>query len=108
MTPGSVVVVGGCGRVGLPLGLALADAGRDVTLYDINTAAIELVGGGTMPFLENGADEVLERVLEAGRLHLSADPESVEAGRARDHRRGHAGRRAPQPRTPVTSCGPSS
>ena len=79
MTPGSVVVVGGCGRVGLPLGLALADAGRDVTLYDINTAAIELVGGGTMPFLENGADEVLERVLEAGRLHLSADPESVEA-----------------------------
>ena len=79
MKPGSVVVVGGCGRVGLPLGLALADAGRDVTLYDINTAAIELVGGGTMPFLENGADEVLERVLEAGRLHLSADPESVEA-----------------------------
>ena len=79
MTPGSVVVVGGCGRVGLPLGLALADAGRDVTLYDINKAAIELVGGGKMPFLENGADEVLERVLEAGRLHLSADPESVEA-----------------------------
>jgi UDP-N-acetyl-D-mannosaminuronic acid dehydrogenase len=65
--------------VGLPLGLALADAGRDVTLYDINKAAIELVGGGTMPFLENGADEVLQRVLEAGRLHLSADPESVEA-----------------------------
>jgi UDP-N-acetyl-D-mannosaminuronic acid dehydrogenase len=32
-----------------------------------------------MPFLENGADEVLERVLEAGRLHLSADPSSVEA-----------------------------
>jgi UDP-N-acetyl-D-mannosaminuronic acid dehydrogenase len=79
MAPGSVVVVGGCGRVGLPLGLAMADAGRDVTLYDINTAAIELVGGGTMPFLENGADEVLERVLEAGRLHLSADPVSVEA-----------------------------
>jgi UDP-N-acetyl-D-mannosaminuronic acid dehydrogenase len=78
MTPGSVVVVGGCGRVGLPLGLALADAGRDVTLYDINRAAIEQVGSGEMPFLERGADEVLERVLAAGRLHLSAEPDSVE------------------------------
>ncbi|MBV9951109.1 MAG: nucleotide sugar dehydrogenase [Acidimicrobiia bacterium] len=75
--PGSVVVVGGCGRVGLPLGLALADSGRDVTLYDINRAAIEQVGSGEMPFLERGADEVLERVLAAGRLHLSAEPESV-------------------------------
>jgi UDP-N-acetyl-D-mannosaminuronic acid dehydrogenase len=79
MAPGSVVVVGGCGRVGLPLGLALADAGRDVTLYDINSAAIAQVAGGTMPFMEKGADEVLERVLAAGRLHLSDRPESVEA-----------------------------
>jgi UDP-N-acetyl-D-mannosaminuronic acid dehydrogenase len=79
MAPGSVVVVGGCGRVGLPLGLALADAGRDVTLYDINRAAIEQVSSGEMPFLERGADEVLERVLAAGRLHLSAEPDSVEA-----------------------------
>ncbi len=29
-----VVIVGGCGRVGLPLGLVLADAGLSVTLYD--------------------------------------------------------------------------
>jgi 2-polyprenyl-6-methoxyphenol hydroxylase-like FAD-dependent oxidoreductase len=27
-----VVIVGGCGRVGLPLGLVLADAGLSVTL----------------------------------------------------------------------------
>ena len=35
MSISSVAIVGGCGRVGLPLGLALADSGLDVTLYDI-------------------------------------------------------------------------
>src|SRR3954447_24298872 len=108
--PGSVVVVGGGGRVGLPLGLALADAGRDVTLYDINRAAIEQVGSGEMPFLERGADEVLERVLAAGgggggaragpRRGPPAPPGGAgvrRARRTRDHRGRHAGRRAPQP-----------
>ena len=36
-----VVIVGGCGRVGLPLGLAFADRGLDVGLYDINAAAVD-------------------------------------------------------------------
>ena len=33
-----VAIVGGCGHVGLPLGLAFADAGLDVTLFDIDDA----------------------------------------------------------------------
>ena len=31
-----VVVVGGCGHVGLPLGLAFADRGLKVALFDLN------------------------------------------------------------------------
>ena len=77
MTQQSVAIVGGCGRVGLPLGLAFADAGLQVVLYDINPAAVDQVRAGKMPFHENGADEVLERVLANGRLTLSTDPESV-------------------------------
>jgi UDP-N-acetyl-D-mannosaminuronic acid dehydrogenase len=77
VTQQSVAIVGGCGRVGLPLGLALADAGLQVVLYDINPAAVDQVRAGKMPFQENGADEVLERVLANGRLTLSTDPESV-------------------------------
>jgi len=73
----SVAIVGGCGRVGLPLGLALADAGLQVALYDINPAAVDQVRAGKMPFHEDGADEVLDRVLANGRLTLSTDPESV-------------------------------
>jgi len=74
---GGVAIVGGCGHVGLPLGLAFADSGLDVVLYDINEAAIDTVRAGKMPFFETGADEVLERVLANGRLTLSSDPASV-------------------------------
>lgn len=79
MSGGAVAVVGGCGHVGLPLGLAFADAGLDVVLYDIDEAAIDKVRAGKMPFVEKGADEVLARVLESGRLTLSSDPASVAA-----------------------------
>ena len=74
-----VAVVGGCGHVGLPLGLAFADAGLDVVLYDIDEGAIDKVRAGKMPFVEKGADEVLSRVLASGNLTLSADPAAVAA-----------------------------
>lgn len=60
-----VCVVGGCGHVGLPLALVLADAGFRVGIYDINESAVALVNSGRMPFLETGAPELLERL--AGR-----------------------------------------
>ena len=72
-----VAVVGGCGHVGLPLGLAFADAGLQVLLYDIDAGAVERVRSGKMPFFERGADEVLERVLAAGTLELTTDPAEV-------------------------------
>ena len=55
-----VAIVGGCGRVGLPLGLVLADAGLSVTLYDRDNEAVDRVRAGKMPFWENGADELLD------------------------------------------------
>lgn len=71
-----VVVVGGCGRVGLPLGLAFADRGLRVTLFDINPAAVAQVEAATLPFEEPGAAEVMARV--AGRtLRATTDPACV-------------------------------
>jgi UDP-N-acetyl-D-mannosaminuronic acid dehydrogenase len=61
-----VVVIGGCGHVGLPLGLAFADRGLEVTLYDVNADAVASVMSGRMPFQESGAAPVLERVLGTG------------------------------------------
>ena len=75
--PLDVVVLGGGGHVGLPLSLALASAGLRVGVYDINQATLERIGSGEMPFLENGADQLLADILPTGRLELSADAELI-------------------------------
>jgi UDP-N-acetyl-D-mannosaminuronic acid dehydrogenase len=74
-----VVIVGGCGHVGLPLGLTLADAGCSVVLYDRDARAVDRVRAAKMPFFEAGADALLEKVLAAGRLEASDDPAVVAA-----------------------------
>lgn len=74
---GRLVVVGGCGHVGLPLAMLAAARGRPTTIYDINRAALETVRAGRMPFLEEGADELLPQVLGSGLLELTHDPACV-------------------------------
>ena len=71
-----LVVVGGCGRVGLPLGLAFADRGLRVTLFDINPKAVARVNAGDLPFDEPGAADVLARVA-GGSLTATTDPSCV-------------------------------
>jgi UDP-N-acetyl-D-mannosaminuronic acid dehydrogenase len=58
----SVVIVGGCGHVGLPLGLILADHGMKVTLLDIDSSKVNQINAGNMPFLEHGAEAMLRRL----------------------------------------------
>lgn len=72
-------IVGGCGHVGLPLGIALANAGADVTLYDTQADRVAEVAAGKMPFLEWGAEPELAKALDAGRLRATTDPASVSA-----------------------------
>jgi UDP-N-acetyl-D-mannosaminuronic acid dehydrogenase len=74
-----VVIVGGCGHVGLPLGIAFADAGLSVTLFDTDAAAVDAVSRGEMPFREEGAEAALATVLAAGRLRASTDAEVVSS-----------------------------
>ena len=73
-----VVIIGGCGHVGLPLGIALADVGLDVVLYDTNAEVVDLVSRGVMPFAEVGAPEALVRVLSAARLQATTDAGFIE------------------------------
>jgi UDP-N-acetyl-D-mannosaminuronic acid dehydrogenase len=74
MEPLDVVVVGGCGHVGLPLALSLAESGYHVGIDDIDSAKIEQVRSGSVPFLENGAEELLRKLLPTGRLELASNP----------------------------------
>ena len=72
-----IVVVGGCGHVGLPLAMALADKGAQVISYDINPVSVELVNRGEMPFLEPDSGPVLTRIQAAGRFKASTDPNTI-------------------------------
>lgn len=72
--------MGGCGHVGLPLGIALADSGLRVELFDLNTDSIALVNKGEMPFMEPGAVEKLQSSRESGRIEATDDRRSM--GRA--------------------------
>jgi UDP-N-acetyl-D-mannosaminuronic acid dehydrogenase len=64
-----VLIVGGCGHVGLPLGIMLARAGLQVGLHDTDDQRRESVRAGRMPFLEYGADAILPEVL-GSTLHV--------------------------------------
>jgi UDP-N-acetyl-D-mannosaminuronic acid dehydrogenase len=75
--PVDVVIIGGCGRVGLPLGVAQASRGLSVTLYDINADSVEVVNSGRMPFHEEGAAVPLARAVSEGRLRATTDAASV-------------------------------
>ena len=71
--------MGGCGHVGLPLGIALAAAGLDTVLYDINQDAVDTVNDSRLPFMESGAQSVLDTVVASGALIASTDPAVLSA-----------------------------
>ena len=70
-------IIGGAGHVGLPLGVAFANAGMRTVLFDINEAALSTIQSGTFPFKEKGGDTVLQSALKANALFVSSSPESV-------------------------------
>jgi UDP-N-acetyl-D-mannosaminuronic acid dehydrogenase len=72
--PRDVAVVGGCGHVGLPLALTFAETRLKTVIYDVNARAVDQVRSGTMPFHEEGADELLKTVLADGYLEVQSDP----------------------------------
>jgi UDP-N-acetyl-D-mannosaminuronic acid dehydrogenase len=75
----SVAIIGGCGHIGLPLGVKLALAGASTRLIDINQTAVDLVNVGRFPFQEKGGDEQLRMALDRG---LKAVTSAATAGTA--------------------------
>jgi UDP-N-acetyl-D-mannosaminuronic acid dehydrogenase len=60
----NIVIVGGCGHVGLPLGIVLAlRTPARIDLLDVDANKIDMVNAAKMPFREAGADKVLPQVI---------------------------------------------
>jgi UDP-N-acetyl-D-mannosaminuronic acid dehydrogenase len=74
-------IIGGAGHVGLPLALVFASVGQRVCVYDRNAAALEQIAGGTMPFIEYGAEPLLEAALRDKRILFSTDPKDIARAR---------------------------
>jgi len=76
MVSSDVCVIGGCGRVGLPLSIAFADKGLNVVIYDLDKDRRDKVKSGIMPFLEEGSEEKLKRVIGKN-LRVADSPQSI-------------------------------
>ncbi len=58
-----VLIIGGYGHVGLPFGIAMANAGLQVALYDLDAVKGDLIAAGVMPFIEYDAEPILKQVI---------------------------------------------
>ena len=72
-----VVVVGGCGHVGLPLAIVLATKDLKVIAFDTNSDVVASVSSGKMPFSEPRASEELVNVLQSQMFSASNDKHVV-------------------------------
>jgi UDP-N-acetyl-D-mannosaminuronic acid dehydrogenase len=75
---GPLAIVGGCGHVGLPLGLAFARKGLQVDLIDTSAERVDLVNRGKMPFHEDEADVLLAEYVKKGLIKATTDLRSME------------------------------
>lgn len=70
-------MIGGGGHIGLPLALAFADSGLKTVIYDINDRVVQSIKMGKMPFAEDGAQELLEKLIKSDKLEAYSTPQHV-------------------------------
>ncbi len=79
--PFEIAVVGGAGHVGAPLAIVFASKGHRTLIHDVSHTAIASLARGAMPFIEEGAEPLLKRALEADMLGFSVDPAELAGAR---------------------------
>src|SRR5262245_42152496 len=63
----------GTGYVGLVTGTCLAEVGNDVLCLDVDEKKIDKLNSGGVPIHEPGLEELIQRNVEARRLHFTID-----------------------------------
>ena len=68
-----VAVIGAGGHVGFPFSCVIANAGHTVYGIDVNQNAVDLLNKGIVPYIEEGAESILQENLRNERLLFSTD-----------------------------------
>ncbi len=69
--------MGGAGHVGVPLVLSFAAKGFTVNVNDINTATLDTLKAGRLPFIEYGAEALLTKALADKHLVFTSKPSEI-------------------------------
>ncbi|WP_339185333.1 UDP-glucose/GDP-mannose dehydrogenase family protein [Oceanobacillus sp. FSL W7-1293] len=67
------LAVAGTGYVGLVTGVCMAENGHNVTCVDIDEQKVKTMREGISPIYEAGLEELMQKNIEAGRLHFTTD-----------------------------------
>jgi UDP-N-acetyl-D-mannosaminuronic acid dehydrogenase len=78
--PADLVILGGAGHVGIPLTLCFAAAGKRVLILDLNERAMDSLLEAQLPFVEHGAEGILEEALRRGRISCTNNPAHIPPG----------------------------
>ena len=73
------ICVVGLGYIGLPTAALMAKAGHDVVGVDVNEKAVDTINAGHIHIIENGLEELVRDVVEAGKLRAQTLPCEAEA-----------------------------
>ena len=72
-----ISIIGGAGHVGYPLGLIFSSKGFEVNLIDKNLKNSNKINLGKSPFLEEGSEALLKKMLKKKRIKASQELKSV-------------------------------
>lgn len=72
-----ISIIGGAGHVGFPLGLIFSSKDFSVNLIDNNLTNTKKINSGKSPFLEEGANTLLKKMLKKKRIIATNDLKNV-------------------------------
>lgn len=81
MSKKHISIIGGAGHVGLPLGLAFAEKKFKIHLIDNNKKSLETIKSNKMPFMEFGANKVLNKSLKSKLFYFETDLKNLSASK---------------------------
>ncbi len=71
------IAVIGLGYIGLPTAIMFANAGFNVTGYEIRKEVVDKINSGKAHIVEPEIDELLKKAVESGRLKVTSDLEEI-------------------------------